>query len=91
MKEKINSDEILNKYEKDVIKNINKENFIKITKFLKQKQCDFIDEIIEDYLDLFSFEYVEFVDKYNKLEEKYGNNLLKEIKDDMNILEEFYM
>jgi len=91
MKEKINSDEILNKYEKDVIKNINKENFIKITKFLKKKQCDFIDEIIEDYLDLFSFEYVEFVDKYNKLEEKYGNNLLKEIKDDMNILEEFYM
>ena len=89
MKEKIN--EILNKYENNVIKNINKENFVKIITFLKQKRCDFIDEIIEDYLDLFSFEYDEFVYKYNELEKKYGNNLLNEIKDDMNILEEFYI
>lgn len=91
MKKEINSEEILNKYENDIIKNINKENFIKIIKYLKQKQCDFIDEIVEDYLDLFSFEYDEFIGKYNKLEEKYGSNLLNEIKDDMNILEEFYI
>ena len=91
MRQKINLDEILNKYEYDVIKNIDKENFLKIIYFLKLKKCDFINEMLEDYLDLFSFEYDEFVRKYNELEEKYNYNLLNEIKDDMNILEEFYI
>lgn len=91
MRKRINPEEILNKYEKDIIRNISKENFVKIIKFLQEKNCDFIDEIVEDYLDLFSFEYDEFVEKYNKLELKYGDSLLNEIKDDMNILEEFYI
>lgn len=91
MTDKTTLDEILSKYEEDVIRNINKENFQKIIAFLKQKGCDFINELLEDYLDLFCFDYNEFVDKYNKLEKKYNNNLLNEIKADMNILEEFYM
>ena len=88
---KIKMNDILNKYEPSVIKNIDKENFMKIVSFLTEKKCDFIDELVEDYLDLFSFDYEEFVKKYNRLEETYKGNLLNEIKDDMNILEEFYM
>ena len=80
----------ITKYEKSVINNLNKENITKIVKFLISNQCDFIEELLEDYLDIFTFEYNEFVSKFNKLNKKYNNNLINEIKDDMNILEEFY-
>lgn len=87
----INADEIFSKYENDVIKNINKENMLKIIYFLEKENCDFIDEIIENYLDLFTFNYDEFIYKYNKLNNKYNNNYLKEVSIDMNLLEEFYL
>ena len=78
------------KYEKSVISNINKENVMKIVTFLSSEKCDYIEELLEDYLDLFTFDYNDFVNKYNKLNLKYNNNLLSFVKDDMNILEEFY-
>ena len=79
-----------NKYEKSVISNINKENVMKIVTFLSSEKCDYIEELLEDYLDLFTFDYNDFVIKYNELNLKYNNNLLSFVKDDMNILEEFY-
>lgn len=78
------------KYETSVLKNIDMKNFDAIVEFLKGKNMDFIDELIIDYLDLFLIPYNEFVKKYNKLEEKYGENLVEKIGNDMNILEEFY-
>ena len=78
------------KFEKSVISNINKENVMKIVTFLSSEKCDYIEELLEDYLDLFTFDYNDFVNKYNKLNLKYNNNLLSFVKDDMNILEEFY-
>ena len=41
-------------------------------------------------LDLFTFDYDEFVLKFNKLNDKYNNRLIIEVSNDMNILEEFY-
>lgn len=41
-------------------------------------------------LDLFTFDYDEFVLKFNKLYDKYNNRLIIEVSNDMNILEEFY-
>lgn len=79
-----------NKYETSVLKNIDMKNLDAIVEFLKGKNMDFIDELIIDYLDLFLIPYNEFVKKYNKLEEKYGENLVEKIGNDMNILEEFY-
>lgn len=81
---------IYDKYETSVLKNIDMKNFDAIIEFLKGKNMDFIDELIIDYLDLFLIPYNEFVKKYNKLEEKYGENLVEKIGNDMNILEEFY-
>ena len=40
---------------------------------------------------LFTFDYNDFVFRFNKLDNKYNNNLLEEISNDMNILEEFYI
>ena len=85
-----NIEEIKKKYAKSVIKNLNKENFYKIINFLKSSNCDFIEDIISDYLDLFNIDYSEFIKKYNKLNKKYDNNFLNMASEDMNLLEEFY-
>ena len=85
-----NIEEIKKKYAKSVIKNLNREKFYKIINFLESNNCDFIEDIVSDYLDLFNIEYVEFVKKYNKLNEKYSNNFLQKASEDMNLLEEFY-
>ena len=73
-----NIEEIKKKYAKSVIKNLNRENFYKIINFLESNNCDFIEDIVSDYLDLFNIEYVEFVKRYNKLNEKYSNNFLQD-------------
>lgn len=80
----------LSKYDQSVIRNIDKENTNKIIEFLIDNNCDYIEELLEDYLDIFTFEYDEFTDKYNKLNSKYNDNLIEEIREDMNILEELY-
>ena len=80
----------ISKYNKHIFNNMDDNNTRKIIDFLISKNCDYIEELLEDYLDLFTFDYNEFINKFNKLNEKYNNNLINEIKDDMNILEEFY-
>ena len=80
----------ISKYEESVIKNLDKDNVDKILSFLSLNGCDYIEELLENYLDIFAFEYNEFVIRFNKLNDKYNHNLINEIKDDMNILEELY-
>ena len=86
----IDINEIKSKFEKSVIDNIDRENAHKILTFLVNEKCDYIEDIIMDYLDIFSFEYTEFVNKYEKLNNKYNGKFLKEASEDMNLLEEFY-
>ena len=80
----------LSKYTNSLVSGLNEENIMKIISFLHKNKCDYIDELLEDYLDIFTFKYEDFVLKFNKLNKKYNNNLINEIKEDMNILEEFY-
>lgn len=82
--------DIIEKYSVDVFKNLNKDNMVEIVHFLESQNCDFIEDILEDYLDLFTMEYNEFLNKYNKLNKKYDFNLLNKASEDMNILEEFF-
>ena len=82
--------DIIEKYSVDVLKNLNKDNIVEIVHFLESQNCDFIEDILEDYLDLFTMEYNGFINKYNKLNKKYDFNLLKKASEDMNILEEFF-
>ncbi len=83
-------EKIKEKYSESVIKNLNKENFYKIYNFLIKEKCDFIDDIVSDYLDLFNFDYDVFIKKYIKLNEKYNKQFLNRASEDMNLLEEFY-
>ncbi len=83
-------EEIKEKYSESVLKNLNKENFYRIYNFLKEEKCNFTDDIVSDYLDLFNFDYDEFVKKYINLNEKYNKQFLNKASEDMNLLEEFY-
>ena len=87
----IDINEIKAKFDKKVIENIDKENAHKIIEFLIKEKCIFIDEIISDYLDLFTFEYGEFSNKYKRLNNKYNGKFLEKASKDMNLLEEFYI
>jgi len=86
----INIEELKDKFEPHVFQNLNKENVYKILEFLYKEKCDYIEDLIEDYLDLFNFEYEEFVIKYNLLNDKYNGEFLSLASEDMNLLEEFY-
>mgnify|MGYP003484425169 CR=1 FL=1 len=56
---------IFEKYNKSVLDNLYKDNMLKILDFLKDEKCDYIEELIDDYLDLFMIDYEEFVVKCN--------------------------
>ena len=85
-----NFDEILNKFSDSTIKKLDLNNMNKIIIFLNQEKCDYIEDLLEDYLDLFTIEYDEFVNKYQKLNEKYHKEYLRRASQDMNLLEEFF-
>ena len=78
------------KYETSVLNNLDKDNVNRIVEFLIKNKCDYINELLEDYLDIFTFDYMEFVDKFNKLNLKYDNKLISNISENMNIIDEFY-
>lgn len=82
---------IKEKYENSVLKKLDKENGYKIMTFLIEEKCDYIEDILNDYLDLFIFEYEEFVEKYNKINEEFQGNFLKKASEDMNLFEKFYL
>lgn len=83
--------DLLEKYEKEVLTTLDTNNVKKIVEFLKKQDCDYIDELLNDYLDLFDFEYNDFVERFNKLNEKYNFNYIKDARSNMDLLEEFYM
>ena len=80
---------ISEKFEIGVFKSLNTDNLKRIISFLQSRGVDYIDELIDCYLDLFTIEYDEFVLRFSKLEEKYTDNLVKLIGEDLTILEEF--
>ena len=46
--------EIFDKYSKSVLRKLNRDNLSKIINFLKKEKCDYIEDLIEDYLDIFT-------------------------------------
>ena len=82
-------DNITQKYEYSVLKYLNKDNIDKILNFLEEEKCSFIEDLMEDYLDLFLFDYEDFKNRYNILNMKYPS-YLDRCRENMNLLEEFY-
>lgn len=86
----MNVNEIFETYSQDVITNLQKDNIKKIAKLLLEEKCNYCQELLENYLDLFTIDYEEFKTKYNKLNIKYNNQFLNYASKDMNLFEEFY-
>ncbi len=82
--------EILEKYSDSVLKNLDKDNINKILEFIIQNDCDYIDELFEDYLDLFTIDYELFVKKFERCNKKYNNQYLQLASENMNLLEEMF-
>ena len=82
--------DILDKYSNSVLRNLDKDNMNKIINFLIKEKCNYIEELLEDYLDLFTMDYDVFVKKYHKLNNKYDGNYLVLASNDMNLLEELF-
>lgn len=78
------------KYEKDIIDNLDYDNIDNIIKFLESEKCDFIEDIIEDYLDLFIMDYTEFIKKYKEINTNHNGMFLEQASEDMTFFEEFY-
>lgn len=83
-------DNILNKYSNSVLRMLDQNNTNRIVEFLRKKNCIYIDDIFQDYLDIFTIGYEEFIEKFNFLNEKYDNKFLEIAEKNMNILEEFF-
>lgn len=84
------NDDFFDKYTLSTLKNLNSENSKLIIAFLIEQGCNFIEELLSDYLDLFTIDYPIFVQKYYILNKKYHNHFLDYVANDMNLLEEFY-
>ncbi len=84
-------EELLSKYEESFISSLDVENIKKIIAFLLDENCSFIEELIENCLVLFSVEYPNFVERYNGLKERYGENLIDMISSNLSLLEEIYL
>ena len=82
------NNELLDKYEDSIKNNLDKENVYKIITFLVKEKCEYIEDLLTDYLDIFTIEYNDFIKKYNELKKKYGENIISIIEDNLNILEE---
>ena len=78
------------KFSDSVLRNIDKENMNKIILLLKKYDCDYIADLLDDYLDIFMIDYDIFKEKLDNLNIKYNNNFLSLASNNMNLLEEFY-
>ena len=85
-----NIEDIVSKYDSEVLDKLNKENMAKIIIFLQKENCDFIEDLLNDYIDLFIIEYDDFIRRYIILNEKYNYKYLELAAEDMNYLEEMY-
>ena len=80
----------IEKYSVGILEHLDSDNVKKIVEFLQLNNCTYIDELLNNYLDLFTFDYEEFKTKFNILNKKYNYNLIEEVKYNMDILEEFF-
>ena len=83
-------EEILDKYSIDCLKRYDRQIVIENLKILKDNNCDYLDDILEDYLDILLIDNSDFKKKFEIINKKYNGEFLMKANEDMNLLEEFY-
>ena len=85
----IDYQDIYNKFEENILRKINFDNMNKILTFLSNNNVKYLEDIVNNYIDIFIIDYEEFVNKYNELNIEYNNELYKKINDNIETLELF--
>lgn len=81
-------EELLENYDKEVIDGIDINNGKKVLEILKKYNFYFLEDIILNYIDIFMMNADKVEDGIIKLREKYGDNYLIQIGDNLDILSE---
>jgi len=77
-------EQIKETFEENLFSKINEENILKIITYLLENKVDYWKDIFIYYFDLCILDSQEFIEKFEKLKEKYG---ILEIGEDLSLLE----
>ena len=81
-------EDALNKFETSILKSLEKENMKKNLIFLKEQQVGYIEDILNEYIDLFLIDYKDFIKRIEKLNQKYEGQFWLKAKENASLLEE---
>ena len=81
---------IIYNYDINYLNTLNEDNFIKINNLFKEYNFYFIEDIILNYLEIFSFEYNKVLKGIISLKETLGDNFVNIIGNDMKYLDTLY-
>lgn len=81
---------IIYNYDINYLNTLNEDNFIKIYNLFKEYNFYFIEDIILNYLEIFSFEYNKVLKGIISLKETLGDNFVNIIGNDMKHLDTLY-
>lgn len=78
---------VVENYDYNYLEGLDEDNFKEIYKLLKEYHFYYINDIILNYIEIFSLDKEEVEQKIKELKEKFGNNYVYLIGDDMQALD----
>lgn len=78
---------VVENYDYNYLEGLDEDNFKEIYKILKEYHFYYINDIILNYIEIFSLDKEEVEQKIKELKEKFGNNYVYLIGDDMRALD----
>lgn len=78
---------VVDNYDYSYLEGLDEDNFKEIYKLLKEYHFYYINDIILNYIEIFSLDKEEVEQKIKELKEKFGNNYVYLIGDDMRALD----
>ncbi len=78
---------VVENYDYNYLEGLDEDNFKEIYKLLKEYHFYYINDIILNYIEIFSLDKEEVEQKIKELKEKFGNNYVYLIGDDMRALD----
>lgn len=81
-------EELFNNYDINFLRSIDEHNFNEVYNIFKKYNFDYIEDIIENYLEIFTLDSKKVEDKIVALKNKLGDDFVNIIGDDMSYLEE---
>ena len=90
MFDKIDIEELKEKYSKELIEKLDIENVAKIFDYLHKNGIYFAKDIFMNDLPLFLLDEKEFFIKFEKLKNKLGSNYIIKLEENSELLEEMY-